>query len=187
MPSAPPLTATPNCFVLKRSAASEFASRAMHLAIRRRMTSPTAIGRTPPFNFFNAVIVALHSIGATNSGSWPLLAKLTNFVKLVIARFDWSGAPQFTACSRCSGYIFDGPAAVNLENDSIWKNTDASSNWYAFVLASWSNWWSGCFSLGWSFLSSFNVAALSGATPSEDRTFAALPNCPCRQRFRAAC
>ena len=69
MPSVPPLTATPNCFVLNRSAASEFASRAMHLAIRRRMTSPTTIRRTPPFNFFNAFSVALHNIGATNSGN----------------------------------------------------------------------------------------------------------------------
>ena len=52
MPSAPALTATPNCFVLNRLAASEFASRVMQLAKRRRMASPTGMGWTPHFKFF---------------------------------------------------------------------------------------------------------------------------------------
>ena len=69
MPSPPALSATPNCFVLNISAASEFASRAMHLAIRRRMTSPTTMGRTASYSFFNAVSVAPHSIGSKNSQS----------------------------------------------------------------------------------------------------------------------
>ena len=69
MPSSTPLNATPLSFVLNRSAASEFASLAMQLAIRRRMTSPTAIGRTPSFNFVNAASGAIHCIGATISGS----------------------------------------------------------------------------------------------------------------------
>ena len=54
MASAPTFPPTPNCRLWKKIFASKFASLAKHLAISLLKTSPTAIGRMPPF-FFNKV------------------------------------------------------------------------------------------------------------------------------------
>ena len=55
--SAPTLTATTNGFGLNSSAVSEFAPLAMHLAIRCRVTTPTAMGRTQSFNFLMQLVL----------------------------------------------------------------------------------------------------------------------------------
>ena len=125
------LTATPNCFARNNSTASKGASFAMHLATRRRITSPTAIGLML-FLFFNAVNVALHKPGATKFWSSPLLAKFTNLVREFTLRLDWSAIEQLIAW--CSVYILDGPAAVKFEKHWSCKRTFASSNWQASLL-----------------------------------------------------
>ena len=74
--SAPPLMPTPNCKLSNSSIASDLASPAKHFAMRRRNTSPTAIGRTPPFFLDKAVSEAQQSALEIKTGKRPLLYKL---------------------------------------------------------------------------------------------------------------
>ena len=53
--SAPPLNPTPSCLDDFVCADTVCVCLAMHFATKRQKTSPRAIGRTPPFNFFKAV------------------------------------------------------------------------------------------------------------------------------------
>ena len=69
MLSASHLTATTSCMDEKSSTASELASCAIHLAMRRRITSPTAIGRRPPFALFRVVREAEQKIEQRNWGA----------------------------------------------------------------------------------------------------------------------
>ena len=132
--SAAPLTPTPSCLDGMSLADSVCVYFAMRFAINPRKTSLTAIGRTPPFKFFKTVKEALQKAGVTDTESWPLLAKFTSFIMLVIACLDWSEAAQFTACKMCPGYILDEPASEKLGKASIWPNTVGSSNWWAWEL-----------------------------------------------------
>ena len=129
MASGPPFTPKPNCRLWKSSFASKFASLAKHLAISLFKTSPTAIGRIPPFFFSKADKDALHRACETNSGSSPRQLMFTSLVSTLKATCDWSEAVHCTACKRCSGNIFEGPAAVNLENEFSCSETFSSLNW----------------------------------------------------------
>ena len=66
--------------------------------MRRRNSSPTAIGRTPPFFLDKAVSEAQQSALEIKTGKRPLLPKFTNFVMAFSANSDRSGAVQSTAC-----------------------------------------------------------------------------------------
>ena len=76
--SAPPLIS---------SADSVCVCLAMHFATKRRKTSPTAIGRTPPFNFFKAVKEALRKLVPLALGAdlcWPNSLALLCLLKSII-------------------------------------------------------------------------------------------------------
>ena len=127
--SAHHFTPTSNCRLWKRSFASKFASLAKHLAISLLKISPTAIGRIPPFFFSKTDIDAQHRACETNSGSSPRQLMFTSLVSTLKAICDWSEAIHFTACKRCSGNIFERPAAANLENEFSCSKTLSSLNW----------------------------------------------------------
>ena len=88
MASAPPFTPTPNCRLWKSSFASKFASLAKNLAISLLKTSPTAIGRIPPFLFSKADNDALHRACETNSGTAPRQLMFTSLVSVLKAICD---------------------------------------------------------------------------------------------------
>ena len=88
MASAPPFTPTPNFRLWKKSFASKFASLAKHLAISLLKTSPTAIGRIPPFLFSKADNDALHRACEINSGSSPRQLMFTSLISTLKAICD---------------------------------------------------------------------------------------------------
>ena len=182
--SAPPLTRTPSWMESNNSIASDFASFTKHLAIRRFRISLTAIGCSH-FLLDRAVSDALWRVFETNIENLPLLPVFTNLVIALRANSEWSGALHSTACNRCSGCILEGPAAVYLLKVFNFSKTMLSLNWYALdaILSGWSK--VGGSSLGCSSPSAFKVALLLGASPSNDRIFAARPNWPCNYRLLA--
>ena len=113
---------------LEKLFASKFASLVKHLAISLLKTSPTAIGQTPPFFFNKADNDALQRAREKNSGSSPRQIMFTSLVSNLKTNCDSSEAVYCTACERCSGNIFEGPAAVNLENEFSCSETFSSLN-----------------------------------------------------------
>ena len=178
------LTATPNCFAPNNSTASMAASFAMHLATRRRITSPTAIGLMPVLFLFKAVNVALQKGGAAKFASWPLLAKLTNLVREFITRWDWSEIEQLIAWRRCSDTFWTAQLLWNSKKTGAAKEPffRRIEKLRSYSLPSAQEF---RFSLDAVFFSSMRVFLLSGAIPSDDKVFAARPNCPWRQNFFA--
>ena len=71
MASDPTLTPTPNWSGVRVSMASDRARWERHLDVRRRRTSPTAMGRRPPPFFLDARRVAPQRCGMISGGQWP--------------------------------------------------------------------------------------------------------------------
>ena len=105
MASQPPLTLTPNCKGARTERAEDRTAWARHLDTRRRRTSPTAIGRRPPFFFLQASKEAPQKWGRTDCGVRLEASRLTNFVK---AKRD--SRDLFTADSEIVGGVGAGPA-----------------------------------------------------------------------------
>ena len=87
------------------------ASWARHLDTRRRRTSPTAIGRRPPFFFLQASKEAPQKWGRTDCGVRPEASRLTNFVKAKRDSRDLSAEGHSTASRTWVGRRPEGPGA----------------------------------------------------------------------------
>ena len=104
MASQPPLTLTPNCKGARTERAEDRTAWARHLDTRRRRTSPTAIGRRPPFFFLQASKEAPQKWGRIDCGVRPEASRLTNFVK---AKRD-NGTCQRRGTARLRGHGWNG-------------------------------------------------------------------------------
>jgi len=88
-----------------------------HFEVRHQMTSPTAIGRCPPFDFGLVGRVAPQRWGRTVGGVWPAARR---FVKLVSAdnvRLARSGEGHMVASCRWLGRRPEGPGAETIGKD----------------------------------------------------------------------
>ena len=95
----------------------ECTREARHFDIRRRSTSPTAIGRWPPFFFLLARSEAPQRCGVMVGGARPAARRLTKLVRKARIRFAWSGEGQPTASRRWLGRRPEGPGAEPLGKD----------------------------------------------------------------------
>ena len=81
----------PNCKLSNSSIAPDSASLTKRFAIRRRNTSPTAIGRTPPFFLDKDVNEAQQSALEIKAGKSPLLLM---FITLSLPGQTWTDQVQ---------------------------------------------------------------------------------------------
>ena len=80
--------------------ASGSTALATHFEVRRRRTSPMAIGRKPPFFFLHGKREAPQRLGMTAEGAFPAHRRLTTLVRSCKALFARSGDGQKMASFR---------------------------------------------------------------------------------------
>ena len=97
--------------------ASACTEQERHLEIRRRRTSPTAIGRRSPPFFWKARRIAPQRWGVTSGGTQPASARFTTPDSDRMAWVAWSGQGHHTASIRWFTLRLDGPAAEPPEKD----------------------------------------------------------------------
>ena len=85
--STPNLTPTPSCVGHKVRRASSCTLYIRHLAVRRRSTSPIAMGRTPPLGFGTATSPAPARTGATARQAWPCASRFSSRVRCSTRRW----------------------------------------------------------------------------------------------------
>ena len=113
--SAPAKTATPTCAGQKKSRAASRTASTNHLPVRRRRSSPTAMGRSPPFGFGTATRRAPVRNGATAAQASPRASKLTRAVSCASRPAD---DPGRQASSKSWTRRPEGPGAETA-GDSV--------------------------------------------------------------------
>ena len=96
--SAPAGTATPTCAGQKKSRAPSRTASRRHFPVKRRRSSPTAIGRSPPFGLGTATRRAPARKGATALQASPRASKLTKAVSCSTSPVDDPGRQASSKC-----------------------------------------------------------------------------------------
>ena len=117
MASHPIITPTPTWRGEKVEIATSWTARDRHFDVRRRRTSPTAMGRRRPFFFTQARRVAPQRCGITSCGARPAARSLTTPKRARIAWAARSGEGHRTASFRWFARRLYGPGAEPLGKD----------------------------------------------------------------------
>ena len=117
MASHPILTPTPTWRGEKVEIATSWMARDRHFDVRRRRTSPTAMGRRRPFFFTQARRVVPQRCGITSCGARPAAGSLTTPKRARIAWAERSGEGHRTASFRWFARKLYGPGAEPLGKD----------------------------------------------------------------------
>ena len=175
--SAPLGTATPSLTGAKNCRASSFTVSIKHLAVKRRKTSPTAIGRTPPVGLGRATRLAPAKLGATAGQAFPCASKLTT------PQSCWRKAsvePAAQASRKCWTRP-EGPGAVSggkLRKARATRSgtTSGAKGWEAS-----SGVVGGCW-VGWRAWRARSVSSVWGLSPVDRRAAHAFRSKPSRAR-----
>jgi hypothetical protein len=117
MDSAPERTETPNSRGASRARAFSLVTCTRHLATRRRILFPTAIGRTPPDLLDRAVSGAPHNRGAMSRGARPAARVFVRFVRAFKHSSETWGTPHEIMSSRCVWRRAIAPGEVEAGNE----------------------------------------------------------------------
>ena len=113
-----------------------------------------------------------------------------NLVSSLKAFCRWNEAVHYSACKRCSGNFFEGPAAVNLENGDSCSEKMIGSLFSVFTEST-GLWWKifnykGLYFSGIYFISNYReLPWWLARNHQKPKFFAALPYCPWRPKFFA--
>jgi hypothetical protein len=171
----------PTCAGQKNDPASLRTRLMRHLPARRRRSSPTAMGRTPPLGLGKATKPAPASTGATLGGARPWISKLTTAARCATTL---SLHPVTQASRRCCMRRPVGPGAVSEGKARKHRATSSGATSGAKGNSP-TGFTVGAGAEGCRAFSAVAVAGVKGQSPSESKAAQAFLSNPSRPKLVA--